>query len=92
MRTLHDHPALHGLPAIWLRDNCPCGECRDSHSGQRLLSITDLPAEVAVDAVTASGDAVEIVFSPDGHRSVFDVGWLAQFGALRATHACRRAR
>jgi gamma-butyrobetaine dioxygenase len=87
MRTLHDHPALHGLPAIWLRDNCPCGECRDSRSGQRLLSITGLPAEVAVDAVTVSGDAVEIVFSPDGHRSVFDVGWLAQFGALRATHA-----
>ena len=87
MKTLHDHPALHGLPAIWLRDNCPCRECRDSHSGQRLLSITDLPAEVAVDAVTVSGDAVEIVFSPDGHRSVFDVGWLAQFGTLRATRA-----
>jgi len=62
------HPALRGLPAVWLRANCPCGACRDPGSGQRLVTITDLPADVTVAQVRASGATVEVVFGPDGHR------------------------
>jgi gamma-butyrobetaine dioxygenase len=74
------HPALQGLPAVWLRANCPCAACRDPASGQRLVTITDLPAEVTVTDVLPSGAAVEVVFGPDGHRGVFAVGWLARYG------------
>jgi gamma-butyrobetaine dioxygenase len=81
MNAFSGHPALRGLPAIWLRDSCACGECRDRHSGQRLLSITDLPASIAVDSVTVSGDMVEVVFGPYKHRAVFDAGWLARSAA-----------
>jgi hypothetical protein len=38
------------MPAVWLRDNCPCPLCRDPVSGQRLLHITDIPAVLAVAA------------------------------------------
>jgi gamma-butyrobetaine dioxygenase len=41
-------PPLAGLPAGWLRDNCPCPLCRDPVSGQRLLHITDIPADIDV--------------------------------------------
>jgi len=74
------HPALRGLPAVWLRANCPCGACRDPGSGQRLVIITDLPADVTVAAVRASDATVEVVFGPDGHRAVFAAGWLARYG------------
>jgi len=74
------HPALSGLPAVWLRANCPCGTCRDPGSGQRLVTITDLPADVTVAQVRASGDVVEVVFGPDGHRAAFAAGWLARYG------------
>jgi len=74
------HPALRGLPTIWLRANCPCPACRDPGSGQRLAAITDLPADVTVAGVLASDAAVEVVFGPDGHRAVFAAGWLAQYG------------
>jgi alpha-ketoglutarate-dependent taurine dioxygenase len=30
-------PPLVGMPAVWLRDNCPCPLCRAPVSGQRLL-------------------------------------------------------
>jgi len=80
MRTIPGHPALRGLPAIWLRDSCSCNECRDRHSGQRLFNVTDLPADVAVDSVTVTGDAVEVVFGPDKHRATFEASWLARFG------------
>jgi gamma-butyrobetaine dioxygenase len=74
------HPALRGLPAVWLRANCPCAGCRDPGSGQRLAAITDLPADVTVAGVLASDDAIEVVFGPDGHRAVFAPDWLARYG------------
>ncbi len=31
-----------GFPAVWLRHNCPCPDCRDPVTGQRLVDITQL--------------------------------------------------
>ncbi|MER5728143.1 TauD/TfdA family dioxygenase [Streptomyces sp. NPDC002138] len=68
-------------PALWLRDNCPCADCRDPRSGQKLFQITDLPAALAVgsarESVTALGEpAHEVVWAPDGHRSLYPLAWL----------------
>jgi gamma-butyrobetaine dioxygenase len=78
MKTASGDPALHGLAAIWLRDSCGCAECRDSGSGQRLGSVTDLPAEVSVIETRTAGNSVAVVFGPDGHRAVFSRAWLAE--------------
>src|SRR5438067_12705834 len=56
--------------ALWLRDNCPCSECRHE-SGQRLLDTRSLPDDLAIVAV----DGCTVSFS-DGHVSSFDAGWL----------------
>jgi gamma-butyrobetaine dioxygenase len=70
------------FPAVWLRDNCPCGSCRDPSSGQKLFGITDLPAHPAVVHVERSSETVTVTFAPDGHRAHFPRGWLAdQAGA-----------
>ena len=78
MKTASSDPALHGLAPIWLRDSCGCPECRDVSSGQRLVSITDLPADVWLTRTRAVGDSIEVVFGPDGHRGVFSRDWLAE--------------
>jgi len=65
------------FPAVWLRDNCPCAECLDPGSGQKLNDITELPEDVAVNAVEDAGESVAVTFAPDGHRSVFSRSWLA---------------
>jgi len=64
-------------PALWLRDNCPCPECADQASGQKLFSITDLPAEVSITPVEMGDERVEVLFAPDEHRSTFTREWLA---------------
>ncbi|MFD9405970.1 TauD/TfdA family dioxygenase [Streptomyces sp. NPDC059989] len=70
-------------PALWLRDNCPCADCRDPRNGQKLFQITDLPEGLAVgevreDMPTADGrPGREVVWEPDGHRSVYPADWLA---------------
>ena len=78
-------------PAIWLRDNCPCADCADPLSGQKLHDITDLAPDCAVTGVypadnskTGGGQAhgtdnskkLAVVFGPDGHVGKFSVGWL----------------
>jgi gamma-butyrobetaine dioxygenase len=65
------------FPAVWLRDNCPCAECLDPVSGQKLKDITELPDDVAVSAVSTAGESVVVTFAPDRHRSVFLRPWLA---------------
>jgi gamma-butyrobetaine dioxygenase len=72
---------VSGIPAIWLRDNCPCPQCRDPATGERLVSITDLPADVSVVTARQSGDRIEVVFGPDGHQATFDAGWVSRFAA-----------
>jgi gamma-butyrobetaine dioxygenase len=45
------------------------------------VTITDLPDDVWVARARQAGDRVEVEFGPDGHRAVFDVGWLSQFAS-----------
>lgn len=78
MKAASDEPVLSGLAPIVLRDGCACAECRDSSSGQRLRSITDLPAQVSVASASVTRRSVEVIFEPDGHRAVFSRRWLAE--------------
>jgi gamma-butyrobetaine dioxygenase len=65
------------FPAVWLRDNCPCPDCLDPGSGQKLNDITALPDGLAVRATSVTSQSVTVTFAPDGHRSVFPREWLA---------------
>jgi len=65
------------FPAVWLRDNCPCAECLDPVSGQKLKDITELPDGLTVSAVQDTGESVTVTYAPGGHRSVFSREWLA---------------
>ena len=66
-----------GWPAAWLRDNCPCPDCRDPGSDQKLFQITDLPADLVVTGVEEDAATITVTFGPDGHQACFDRGWLA---------------
>ncbi len=66
-----------GFPAVWLRHNCPCPDCRDPGTGQRLIEITDIPNGIAAAVTAQTPDAVEVTFAPGGHRGVFSRAWLA---------------
>jgi gamma-butyrobetaine dioxygenase len=58
-------------PPLWLRDNCPCAECRDPRNGQKLFGITDLPPDLTVTNVSGT----TVTYS-DGHVSRFDPAFL----------------
>lgn len=68
-------PTLTQRPAIWLRDNCRCTDCRDPRNGQKLFGITDLPPHPAVLDVRLEGTDVIVDFEP-AHRGVYPLSWL----------------
>jgi gamma-butyrobetaine hydroxylase len=60
--------------AIWLRDNCPCPECRHE-SGQRLLDTRSVPDDVALATAHADDGSITATFA-DGHEARFGAAWL----------------
>ncbi|WUD71369.1 TauD/TfdA family dioxygenase [Streptomyces sp. NBC_00510] len=89
MSALSSFP-VGDLPAMWLRDNCPCAECRDPRSGQKLFQIGSLPAGLrvgrAADSAGEGRPAVEVVWEPDGHRSSYPLTWLEAARPDRTGH------
>jgi gamma-butyrobetaine hydroxylase len=64
------------LQALWLRDHCQMPASRNPQNGQRLLNITDIPADIAIVDVSLDDDQLTVVFTPGEHRSAFDLAWL----------------
>jgi len=60
--------------AVWLRDNCPCPDCRHP-SGQRLLDTRAIRDDLALDSAQATDGALSVAFA-DGHAADFDADWL----------------
>jgi len=58
------------LHPLWLRERCPCPECRDPQTGQRLLDSWSLPLATAVTAASDDGEYLRVTFS-DGHVAPF---------------------
>ena len=60
---------------FWLRENCPADG--DSLSGQRLLSLGEIPTDIRPKSVRARGDSLTLVW-PDDHESTFEGAWLRE--------------
>jgi gamma-butyrobetaine dioxygenase len=73
-----------GLPASWLRYECPCPDCRDPVTGQRLVTITDISNGPVVTVTARTATGIEVTFAPDGHRAAFRHDWLAARAAEEA--------
>jgi len=76
------------FPAIWLRDNCPCAECADPRSGQKLRDVTDIapqtrvvravpgPAAGTRQPIEDNSKKLMVTFAPDAHVGAFSLSWL----------------
>ena len=62
--------------AVWLRDNVLDAAARAPRSGQRLVSVLDLPERARLTEAEADGTAVAFAFAPDGRRLRFPAAWL----------------
>ncbi|MBV8910993.1 MAG: TauD/TfdA family dioxygenase [Gammaproteobacteria bacterium] len=69
--------------SLWLRDNRPAD--RDSHSGQRLTDIADLPERPLLRSALAENGAVRIEWQGEPRAAAsFEIAWLAAHAPDRA--------
>ncbi|NVK32159.1 MAG: TauD/TfdA family dioxygenase [Gammaproteobacteria bacterium] len=64
--------------AIWLRDNAQDEHTRVGGSGQRLLTLTDIPNNTRIASAHISGERLLVTFSPDHYQTQYDLAWLRQ--------------
>lgn len=62
--------------AVWLRDHAFDEATRSPSNGQRLVTMLDLPADMAVASARKYGADLEVTFSPEDKTVVFPADWL----------------
>jgi gamma-butyrobetaine dioxygenase len=63
--------------AVWLRDNALDAETRSPANGQRLITVSDFPAEVRIGRAEVAADgALAMTFLPEEKTVVFPAEWL----------------
>ena len=68
------------LYAPWLRDNAQDPETVHPGNGQRLIDISELPADSRFQSVILREDGVlDVTFDPDGHSCRYAPDWLRRF-------------
>lgn len=64
--------------ALWLRDNASDSETRSVVNGQRLITVSDIPAETVISSISLRDTDLEVTFQPEDKTVYFDQGWLAE--------------
>jgi [2-(trimethylamino)ethyl]phosphonate dioxygenase len=67
--------------SLWLRDNLP--EDRDTHSGQRLIDIVDVPDAPRIRSAEVRGGDVHVEWEGESRAASFELGWLLQHASNR---------
>lgn len=64
--------------AIWLRDNALDPDTRAPGNGQRLITIGDIPADIAISGAEVVNGNLLVTFAPEDKTVTFPAGWLAE--------------
>ncbi|MEX0345006.1 MAG: gamma-butyrobetaine dioxygenase [Rhizobiaceae bacterium] len=94
VEIIHDGAAIalgdgNGLSArfhaMWLRDNALDEQTRAPGSGQRLITLGDIPADTRVASAHINGGGdLELRFSPEDKAVCFPLSWLSDHGYDKA--------
>lgn len=76
--TMHTPQGTRRFHYVWLRDNCPCRQCRVVETGERRLFTADIPDAIAPKAADTDPTGNLDIKWNDGHRSTFSAAWLVR--------------
>jgi gamma-butyrobetaine hydroxylase len=76
--TLTDHGsgASARFHAVWLRDNAWDEATRSPGNGQRLITLADIPADLAITGAAVNAAGLQVTFSNEAAPITYDPSWL----------------
>ena len=76
--TLTDHGsgASARFHAVWLRDNAWDEATRSPGNGQRLITLADIPADLAITGAAVNAAGLQVTFSNEAAPITYDPRWL----------------
>jgi gamma-butyrobetaine dioxygenase len=88
--TVHEADGAQRFHYVWLRDNCPCAQCRIDETGERRLFTADIPDGIAPRSASLDEPGRLAIAWNDGHESTFSTAWLARYDEGQARRGGRR--
>lgn len=70
---------VDSVPALWLRDNCPCSACRIEATSEHRFLVSEVDPALTPVSVTACDDGVVVDWGD--HVSVYSATWLEEVEA-----------
>jgi gamma-butyrobetaine dioxygenase len=72
VKVISEGALLLEMPHLWLRDNCPCDDCRVTETQEKSFILSDVPADISPSDARIINNVLLINW-PDGHHSNFDI-------------------
>ncbi len=63
---------------VWLRDNCPCPECKHPTTTERILVSSEIPDSISPSNAEIDDETLRVVWNDGEHASLYSLDWLAQ--------------
>tara|TARA_B100001123_G_scaffold54870_1_gene58138 strand:- start:145 stop:1227 length:1083 start_codon:yes stop_codon:yes gene_type:complete len=68
LKILKNKELEYELPYLWIRDNCPCNECRVEETQEKRFMLNSVPVDLRPRNVDVNEKHIQIVW-PDGHET-----------------------
>ena len=69
LKIINNKKLDYELPFLWIRDNCPCKDCRIQETKEKRFMLNSIPADIKPKSVDVNDKTVN-VFWPDDHETI----------------------
>ena len=69
LKIINNKELEYELPHLWIRDNCPCNECRVQETQEKRFMLNSVPVDLKPESVDVNEDNIKVLW-PDGHETL----------------------
>jgi len=68
LKIINNKELEYELPYLWIRDNCPCDNCRVKETQEKRFMLNSMPVDLKPKSVDVSEDSIHVCW-PDDHET-----------------------
>ena len=72
LRIFKNKKVEYDLPYLWIRDNCPCNECRIKETQEKRFILSSVPSDLKPQKVNISHESINVCW-PDNHKTIIQL-------------------